>query len=164
MSSLTVPPKTIPFTEEKYRQMQEKVAELESLRKEVMERLVTAREMGDLSENGAYKYAKFELGNIGRQLRQLNRLLLEGYPESKQQSAETIIGFGSIVTLQKESTTSQSKPLTITLVSKHESNIVEGKMSDTSPIGKAVKGKSVGDRVSVTTPREVVDYTILDVM
>ena len=49
----------IPFTPQKYKEMEDKVAELEALRKEVMERLVTAREMGDLSENGAYKYAKF---------------------------------------------------------------------------------------------------------
>ena len=69
---------TIPFTLEAYQQLQADFDRLSQDRKDVMVRLQTAREMGDLSENGAYIYAKFELGSINRQLAQLRHLLKNG--------------------------------------------------------------------------------------
>lgn len=141
--------------------MQQKVAELSALREEVMERLVTAREMGDLSENGAYKYAKFELGNIGRQLKRLQHLLEVGYPVEKSTAQSSTVDFGSTVTVQKVGT-QDSK--TFTVVSKHESDPSKDLLAFTSPMGKAVMHKTVGDTVTLTTPRGDVSYRITSII
>lgn len=122
--------------------------------KEVLIRLKDAREMGDLSENGAYKYAKFELGNIRRELRKISHLLKVGYIP-KVSSPTGVVHFGSTVTLTKE-----SESITFMLVSKHESNPSENRISSDSPIGRAVSGKRVGDIFCVSTPKGNVTYTV----
>lgn len=143
----------IPFTAAAYRQMETELAQLVKLREEVMERLKIAREMGDLSENGAYRYAKFELGNIGRKMRHLNYLLKNG--EITEKASSEVIDFGCMVTLKNA-----NREMTFTLVSEHESNPAEGKLSLQSPIGQAVKGKKAGDEVIVHGPQGDVTYTI----
>ena len=142
--------------------MEDKVAELEALRKEVMERLVTAREMGDLSENGAYKYAKFELGSIGRQLKRFRGLLENGFPVIQTKGLPSgSVDFGSWVTVQKND--GSNKELKFCIVSKHESEPVAQKIAYSSPMGKAVMRKKAGEVITVATPAGDVSYTILAV-
>jgi len=143
----------IPFTPRAYAQLQADKTELLAERKEVIIRLQTAREMGDLSENGAYKYAKQELGDIGRKLRKLNYLLKEGVVI--QPKSHSTVEFGSSVDL-----TGPRGTQTYLIVSEHESNPKERKLAMTSPIGAAILGKKVGDMVSVQTPGGVVSYTL----
>lgn len=147
----------IPFTPQAFAQLQQDRFRLQKERRAVMDRLKTAREMGDLSENGAYRYAKFELGSIGRQLRRINHLLSEGVVVQSQQ--HTTVQFGARVTLQGPKGTQ-----TVLIVSEHESDPVQHKLAMTSPIGAAMMGKVAGDSVSVTTPRGEVQYTILMVV
>lgn len=151
--------KTIPFTSEKYKEMQQKVVKLEAEKEAVMQRLITAREMGDLSENGAYKYAKFELGNIKRQLRRLQGLLDKGFCVPKQVNTKGIIDFASIVTIQLLDGSSQEK--TITIVSKHESDPSNGKIAYTSPLGKALMRKTAGDTAVVDTPKGKKEFKVI---
>lgn len=148
---------SIPFTPQAYTQLQADRARLQKERKEVMTRLQTAREMGDLSENGAYRYAKFELGSIGRQLRRINHLLAEGVVVMPSQQ-HTVVQFGSRVTLK-----GPKGKQTVLIVSEHESDPAQHKLAMTSPIGAAMMGKVAGDSVSVTTPRGEVQYTILSI-
>lgn len=155
---MQTPKKTIPFTKEKYAEMQDKVAQLQSLRKEVMERLIVAREMGDLSENGAYKYAKFELGDIGRQLKKYEGLLAAGFPQERSSSSRGTVDFGSVVTVQRVDNPEQTQ--TFTIVSKFESKPTEGLIAFSSPMGKAALKKKQGDTIVVVTPRGEVAYLI----
>ncbi len=143
----------IPFTPQAYAQLKADKARILKERKEVIIRLQTAREMGDLSENGAYKYAKQELGDIGRKLRKLNYLLAEGVVVKP--TTHTCVEFGSSVELK-----GPRGAHTYMIVSEHESNPGERKLAMTSPIGAAILGKTVGDEVSVTTPNGLVAYTI----
>lgn len=143
----------IPFTEETYTQMQNDYKRLLQEEKEILIRLQTAREMGDLSENGAYQYAKFELGSLRRQKSKLNYLLTNGAIAEKKGSTQ--VGFGSTVMI---SDGKSSK--TLLMVSKHESNPKENKLSIESPIGKALMHKTVGAKVVVTTPRGDTEYQI----
>ncbi len=143
----------IPFTAAAYHQLQLDVDRLTAERKEVMIRLQTAREMGDLSENGAYIYAKFELGSISRQLAQLNHLLKNGVVVEK--SNLDIVDFGCTVTLEQ-----RGKFTSYTLVSIHESNLEQHKLSTESPIGKALLGKKVGDQVVISVPNGEITYTV----
>lgn len=153
--------KHVPFTPEKYQEMKNKVLKLENLRKEVMVRLVTAREMGDLSENGAYKYAKFELGDIGRQLRRFKHLLSIGFPAPKNQGTSDKVDFGSTVTVEKCDQTKQKR--TFFIVSEHESEPSAQKIAYSSPMGKAVMRKKVGDTITVTTPSGEVQYKVISI-
>lgn len=143
----------IPFTEEAYQEMQAEYQKLLQEEKEVLVRLQTAREMGDLSENGAYKYAKFELGSVRRQKNKLKYLLTNGVISQKQ--SNSMVGFGSTVVITDGKTTK-----TILMVSKHESDPKANKISIESPIGQALLHKKVGATVSVTTPRGPIEYQI----
>ena len=71
-------PNPIPFTKAGYEKVKQDIEYYSTKRKKAVINLKTAREMGDLSENAAYKAARFELGNIDRQLRNLNYLLRFG--------------------------------------------------------------------------------------
>ncbi len=148
---------TIPFTAQAYADNQAEYDRLKNLRVEVMERLKAAREMGDLSENGAYKYAKFELGDIGRRMRHLKHLLINGYVAEASSDSSTV-DFGRKVKLQ-----SGNSEFTFFLVSEHESDLSHNKLSINSPIGRAIVGKKMGDTVTVETPRGTSAYTILEI-
>jgi len=149
-------PAPIPFTSETFEKMKAEVERLTAERTEVIKRLQAAREMGDLSENGAYKYAKFELGSIGRQLRDLNYKLRYGVV--KEKGVGDIVEFGTKVKLL-----GNGREVEFMLVSKHESDPAHQKLSDESPMGMAVIGKRKGDVVQVTTPAGVVEYRIVSV-
>lgn len=148
--------KTISFTDEGYEKLQKDLERLKKEREEVVIRLRTAREMGDLSENGAYKAARFELGSTDRQIRRLQYLLQSGSVVPKSTSGN--IGFGNKVTVQSE-----NGILTFTLVDKYESDPQKHMLSFQSPIGKAVLGKKEGDSIQVSTPKGVLSYKIIKV-
>lgn len=134
--------------------MQQRSQKLTTELGEVLIRLKDAREMGDLSENGAYKYAKFELGNIRRELGRLKRLL-EGGEVVEPASGDTV-QFGSTVTVVGENGVTKK----FQLVSKHETNPAEHKISLESPIGVVLHGKKAGQVVVVKTPHGETKYTI----
>lgn len=146
----------IPFTKEAYDKLLSDRHRLRKERVEVMKRLKVAREMGDLSENGAYTYAKFELGSIGRQLRRINGLLDEAVVVEER--VHVIVEFGSSVTLS-----GPKGDKTYLMVSEHESDLQTNKLAMTSPIGSAIMEKRVGDKVSVVTPKGEVEYTIAEI-
>lgn len=149
-------PKTIPLTQKALEAKQAELAALTQQRAEIIVRLQTAREMGDLSENGAYHAAKFELGNVGRQLRQVNHVLNNAYvPKPVNKNA---VGFGRTITLSNG-----SKKLTFMLVSQYESDPKEKKLSLESPIGQAVIGKKIGDEIEVATPSGKILYTLIEI-
>lgn len=147
----------IPFTADAYQKLQSEFDRLSEEREQLLVRLQTAREMGDLSENGAYKYAKIELGNVNRRLRELKHLLQHGHVVQKQANPETV-QFGCTVTLRQGKRT-----LTYMIVSQHESNPQQGKLSTDSPIGQALFGKKKGDTVTVNAPAGLLEYMITEI-
>lgn len=144
----------IPFTKEKFVKLQEEKKRLLALREEISARVKTAREMGDLSENGAYHYGKFELASVSRQLRAVIYQLTHGVV--MQKSLVDVVGFDSTVTLRLG-----DKEVRYTLVSQYESDPKIGKISIEGPLGSALMGKKVGDSVRVQAPVGEVTYTIL---
>lgn len=147
----------IPFTADAYAKMQAEYRKLQIEQDELVIRVNTARLMGDLSENGAYKYGKIELGNVRHRLRELKHLIMHGQIITASTSSGTV-SFGNTITLK-----SANKTMTFTLVSQYESDPMQGKLSDESPIGQAVKGKKVGDEVVVSTPNGEMKYEIVSV-
>lgn len=143
----------IPFTRTGYDKLIAERARLQQKRAETVVRVQTAREMGDLSENGAYKYGRMELGDIGRQLRQLSFLLKNAVVTPAQKNGT--VGFGSLVTV-----TAPTGEKTFTMVSEYESDPQQNRLSMTGPIGQALMGKKVGDKVSIKVPAGTVTYEI----
>lgn len=152
---VTKPP-IIQLTQAGLDEIKTKHKQLTEKRKQVLVRLQTAREMGDLSENAAYHSAKFELGGIDRELRRLNHLLQFG-KVAKSTGSQTI-SFGSTVTLK-----TGSQELTYTLVSQHESDPAKQKLSVDSPLGKLLLGKNKGDEVKLETPSSTTTYEIITI-
>ena len=149
-------PDKIPFTKDAYEKIQAEYKELEIEDAAILIRLQKAREMGDLSENGAYKYAKFELGNVRRKLRTLRHQIR--YGEIVEKKAGGAIDFGNTITLKNS-----KAQITFTLVSKHESDPGQKKLSTDSPFGKAVIGKNPGDKITVSAPAGKIEYQVLKV-
>jgi transcription elongation factor GreA len=147
------PPQKIPFTQEGLDKIHQDILQHEQNRVEVLVRLQTAREMGDLSENGAYKAAKWELGGIDRELRRLRYLSRMGFV-SESKGGQTI-GFGSQVKVTLNGRQNQ-----FMLVNEFESNPNQGKISVDSPIGQALMGKKAGDSVTVSAPAGLITYKI----
>ena len=148
---------TISITQEALDQARAKQAELLTERVALQARLKDAREQGDLSENGAYKYAKFELASVGRQLRQLQTLLRDGRVKEKNADT-TVAGFGHTVSISDGKATN-----TFMLVSHHESDPMAGKLSIESPIGTAIHGARVGQTVTAQTPQGERNFTVLSI-
>lgn len=144
----------IPFTKEAFRQMEEKIESLQEKRETAVQNLQTAREMGDLSENGAYKAARWELGGIDRELRRLNYLKKFGHIEEKKVTG--IVGFGNQITLKND-----SSQITFTLVGSFEADPKKNKLSLDSPIGKAVLGRQVGDTITLQAPSGTISFKLV---
>lgn len=141
------------FTKAGFDKMRADHNRLEKERAEILIRLQAAREMGDLSENGAYKAARFELSSTDRQLRKLKYLIQFGHVSNKKNSDKA--DFGSNITLKHG-----SELFKFMLVSSFESDPKKSKLSVESPIGKAVLYKKVGDVIEVSAPAGKISYVI----
>lgn len=146
-------PDPVPFTKAGYDQLSVRRAELLAKREIVLVSLQRAREMGDLSENGAYTSAKFELGNVDRELRRLEFNLK--YGKVVEIAHTDNVGFGSKVTVEL-----MGKEYTYTLVGSEESDPKKAMLSLESPIGIALMGKKVGEKVLVVMPDRQIEYLI----
>jgi transcription elongation factor GreA len=130
--------------------------ELENQRVDAVENLAKARAMGDLSENGYYKSSRAKLSSIDSRLRRL-RLMIK-YTVVLKPRKTSKISFGSCVTVKIKGKQKQFE-----IVGKEESNPMQSKISKNSPIGKALMGKKVGDKVEVFVPAGKVEYEVVKV-
>jgi transcription elongation factor GreA len=147
---------SIPLTTQALAKYKKEFADLTIERKEVVKRLSTAREMGDLSENGAYKYAKIELGNVSRRLRELSHILK--YAVIIKPSGRTdLISLGSQVSVLNAQT---HKKMEFMLVGAYEADPQNNKISIESPLGLALMNRKVGEQVKVTAPAGTIIYSI----
>ena len=132
----------------------EKVALLKK-RVETAEAIKTARELGDLAENAEYQSARAEQERNDSRLEEIEHILANA--EVIQARRSKIIDLGSTVTLQPEN----GAELVLQIVGTIEADPTQQKISDESPIGKALLGKKEGDSVDIVKPAETVTYTVL---
>lgn len=116
---------------------------------QVRDAIAEARDKGDLSENFEYHAAKREQGRLLSQIRFRQRVL-----ENARVINKSLLGDGSVGLLCKVEMTNMNTNscMTYTIVSPHEANLREGKISIKSPIAQALLGKRVGDEVEVRVP------------
>ncbi len=136
-------PKAIVFTLTGYSSLQPKLEELQKKRERILIELQRAREQGDLSENGAYKAARFELGDTDRAIRQTQYLIK--YGKAVSPPTDGTIGIGSVVKLIRD----DGKEFVYTIVGTYEADPMRGKISLESPMGKELIGKKTGEQLNV---------------
>lgn len=144
----------IQFTKQGYEDLVQEEKKMQADRVQAVKELQRAREMGDLSENAAYKVARSRLSGIDNRLRRVKGILK--WAVVIQAPLDGFADIGSKVVIHDGDEESE-----IVLVDGYESDFMKGKISVHSPIGKALRGKREGDKIMVTTPRGSVLYTIL---
>jgi transcription elongation factor GreA len=119
-------------------------------RREVAERIKEAREFGDIAENSEYDDAKNEQALLEQRIAQLEERLRRATVVEAGEIDTTTVGVGVLVHV-KDQKSGDSKKFQI--VGSAESNLAEQKLSNESPIGRALQGHKRGDVVTVDTPR-----------
>ena len=149
--------KTDYLTKGKHDELELELAELKlNRRKEVAERLEFAKSLGDLSENAEYHAAREEQTEIEERINQLELLLKTSEIVNIHHSS--VVEIGSTLTVEKLSDKVKMK---LTLVGSEETDVHAGKISGSSPLGRALVGKKRGETVTIETPRGQVDYKII---
>lgn len=143
------------FTNQGIEKIKREYKELILKRKDAVSTLKRAREMGDLSENGLYKAAKFELGNIDRTLRRLSHFINKGIIATTPKGK---IGIGSKVTLLEKKDKKE-----FSIVGDFEANPSENKISHISPLGKALLNKKAGETIEIKTPGGKRNYEVIKI-
>lgn len=144
------------FTQKGYDDLLIVKEKLLSERPEAVKNLREAREMGDLSENGYYKAARARLSFLDVRIRNNQRLIR--LAEIKKTTGNGVVEIGSKVFLTNGKTINE-----YTLVGSYESNPAEKTVSHLSPLGKAIIGKKVKEKVEVVTPAGITTYMILKI-
>jgi transcription elongation factor GreA len=139
--------------------LEEEIRTLEhELNHELPKELLKARAHGDLSENAEFKYAKERQGYLTARLGQLKKRLGDVSMLNLNNLPKDRAGYGSRVTLLD---TQKSVEVEYKLVTTEEADAAQGMISTTSPIGKALLGKRLGDEVRVQTPAGVKEFEIV---
>lgn len=151
----------VPMTADGYADLQTELKQLKTIdRHAVIKAIAEAREHGDLSENAEYHAARDKQSFIeGRILELEDKISRAEVIDFKRFDGERI-QFGATVTITDEDTDEET---TYQIVGEHEADVSAGRLSLTSPIARALIGKSVGDSVEVVTPRGQKDYEVVQV-
>ena len=147
--------KRIPVTKEGFKKLHEELLQLQKDRPQAVKNLADARGMGDLSENGLYTAAKSRLRSIDSQIfRAEIQIKLADIIEG----SDGKVSIGSIVTVE-----SDSGKTIFNIVGDYEANPVEKKISQHSPLGRALIGKKVGETAQFEAPKGTISYKILSI-
>ena len=146
--------KSFHLTAEGIAELQTEVAGLIAERGPIAERIKLAREFGDLSENAEYTSALQEQERVESRIAEIENILLNS-EVIKKPKGDSKVQLGSKVSLKG---TGKAKEFQV--VGTVEADPHNGKISDESPIGQALLGKKVGDKVEIHTPAETSTYTV----
>ena len=148
------------MSQEGYDKLVAELRELEAQVPKVKDAIAEARAQGDLSENYEYRAAKREQAKLLSRIRFKQRVLeVARVIDTKRLKADTV---GLLTKVEMTNLNTQAR-MAYTLVSPHESNLQEMKLSIKSPIGQALVGKKVGDVVEVKVPVGTLKLRIDDI-
>ncbi len=150
------------LTYEGLRKLEEELHDLKvNKRKEVAQKIKEAREQGDLSENAEYNAAKDEQRDIEARIEEIDKILRNAEVVIEDEVDVDVINIGCKVRIFDME---YKEELTYKIVGSTEANSLKGRISNKSPLGKALLGKKVGEIVDVeTTNGEVIQYEILEI-
>ncbi len=151
----------VPMTDRGFSRLEEELRRLKTVaRPEIIRALADAREMGDLSENAEYHAAKERQAHVEGRILELGDKLSRAEVIDVGRLSGDRVTFGATVKLADEDTDKES---VYQIVGADESDIEAGLLSLTSPLARALIGKSVGDSVDVTTPNGSRSFEIVEV-
>lgn len=146
------------LSKQRYKELEEELKELKTKgRKKVADRLKKAKALGDLSENSEYQEARNERDQLEQKINKLQNILRNAEIIKKSQNSDKV-RVGSEVKIKRGKTKTE-----YTIVGSQESDPAEGLISNESPIGKALLGARVGEKVKVKTPKGNKNYEIIKI-
>ena len=146
------------MTKEGLAELQDELKTLEEVKlPDAIDRVATAREHGDLSENSEYHSARDDKELIETRIDEIKTVIEKATLVTATKSHQKV-GIGSQVTIKKS--TEKTKK-TVLIVGEYESDPLQNKISIASPLGKALAGKKLGDKAIVKAPMGEAEYTIL---
>ena len=144
--------------------LQELEAELNYLKtdrdKQVTEMIKTARGYGDLSENSEYDDAKNEQAKLYARIAEVEEILANAVIISTEEGGTEHVGLGCSFTVKN---IFEKVEITYELVGSQEANPMKGRISDDSTLGRAVLGRSVGERFMVEAPMGTIEYEVISI-
>ena len=147
------------LTKEGYAKLQKEIEYLSNdKRREVADRIRQAREFGDISENAEYDDAKNEQAMLEHRIAMLEDRLRAAHVLEKKDIAKDVVSVGSLVRLKD---IDANKTIEYRIVGSAEANPSENKLSNESPVGKAIIGRKKGETVQVTAPRGALKFKII---
>jgi transcription elongation factor GreA len=154
--------KEVLLTPEGLEKLKEEIAYLTTeKRREVAERIKHAREFGDITENSEYDDAKNEQAMLEQRIAQLEeRLARARLIEAGEDTPKGVVAVGTRVRLKD---IDANETIEYVIVGSAEANPAERKLSNESPVGKAILGRKKGETVEVAAPRGSLKYKIIDV-
>lgn len=148
--------KTYQITNDGRNELEKELTELKSRRGYIADKIADARDYGDLSENAEYDAAREEQGLLETRIAEIEDIIT--HAEIIKASRKKTVDLGSRVELK-----TGNKRVIYTIVGPVEADPLEGKVSNESPIGEALFGKKEGEKVSITTPKGIVNYIIANI-
>ena len=153
--------KAVLYTQEGYDKLVEELNYLKNVRREeIKEDIAAARSFGDLSENAEYDEARNEQAKTEARIKELEEMIVNAVIADETNMDASVISMGSTVKVFDEDF---NEDVEYQIVGSNEADPLLGKISDMSPIGKALVGKKAGEEVTVETPGGVAKLKILDV-
>ena len=151
----------VPMTKEGLSELEDELRRLKSVeRPAIIRAIATAREHGDLSENAEYHAARERQSFVEGRVAELEGIVSHAEVIDTSKMSGDMVRFGAHVILADEDTDEES---TYRIVGTHEANASAGRISITSPLARALIGKSVGDSVEVAAPGGHKSYEIVKV-
>lgn len=152
----------VPMTPEGHRKMEEELERLKKVdRPENIKAIAEARAHGDLSENAEYHAAKERQGFIEGRIHELEAKLSKAQIIDPSKMNHDKVAFGAKVTLIDLDT---DEEVTYMMVGPEEADVKCGRISTSSPVGKALLGKRVGDEVRIVAPARTVEYEVAGIV
>lgn len=142
-------------------QLKDELNELRSVRRrDVAEKIKVALSFGDLSENSEYDEAKNEQGMIESRIAEIEQTLAHARVIDDDDISTEKVGIGTTVKILDMD---MDEEMEFKMVGTKEADIDSGKMSDESPIGKAIINREVGEEVEIETPSGTINMKILEI-
>jgi transcription elongation factor GreA len=148
--------KSFLLTKEGVAELKKELSNLIADRKPVADAIKTAREFGDLAENAEYQSARQEQEKLEARISEIEHILLNVAIIGKPKG-DSKVQIGSTVTLKNGVT------MKFQVVGTVEADPLNGKISDESPIGRALLGKKLGEKVEIVTPAETATYKVVQI-
>lgn len=147
------------YTREGYQQLRDEYERRTKVERErILAAIAEARSFGDLSENAEYDAARNDQAKNEARIKELEELIEHAIVIDDSQTDADTVGLGSFVTVERDGVESRYK-----IVGSNEANPFENKLSDVSPVGRALMGSKVGDTVKVEVPAGVIEFKVVEV-